>query len=72
MADTRRIQQQSIQHVLIHICTLQVFVTEHTSKNTVISSFYYKMTISTSNTSKLTSFPSMEIEGKGHPLLCWQ
>lgn len=25
-----------------------------------------------SGTSKLTSFPSMEIEGKGHPLLCWQ
>lgn len=72
MADTRRIHQQSIQHVLIHICTLQVFVTEHTSKNTVISSFYSKMTLSTSSTSKLTSFPSMEIEGKGHPLLCWQ
>lgn len=25
-----------------------------------------------SGTNKLTSFPSMEIEGKGHPLLCWQ
>lgn len=75
MADTRCIHQQSIQHVLIYICTLQVFVTEHTSKTIIfsfISSFYSKMTVSTSSTSKLTSFPSMKIEGKGHPLLFWQ
>lgn len=28
--------------------------------------------LSTSGNSKLTSFPSVEIERKGHPFLCWQ
>lgn len=38
MADTRCVQQQSIQHVLIHVCTLQVFVAED-AKSTFMSSF---------------------------------
>lgn len=76
MANTRRVQQQSIQHVLIHICTLQVFTQQtHTKRKAPLGSLFGSgrfLKLSTSDTSKLTGFPCVEIEGKGHPFLCRQ
>lgn len=70
VADTRRVQQQSIQHVLIHLRTLHVFTADaHKSESAFMADSWG---LPKAGASKLTGFPGVEVEGKGHPLLCWQ